>query len=77
MHSADGSTLLADKDPILERLAEHFNSVLDRQSSDNEDATIVKGLSNQVPEIRCACALGCSYKRNLYTNMKPIQFSIN
>ena len=39
--------------------------------------TIVKGLSNQVPEIRCACAQGCSYKRKLYTNMKPIQFSIN
>ena len=34
-------------------------------------STIVKGFSNQVPEIRCACANGCSYKGKLYTNMKP------
>ena len=36
--SADGSTLLTDKDAILERLAEHFNSVFNRPSSVNEYA---------------------------------------
>ena len=36
--SADGSTLLTDKETILKRWAEHFNSVLNRPSSINEDA---------------------------------------
>ena len=36
--SADGSFLLTDKEAILERLAEHFNSVLNWPSSINEDA---------------------------------------
>ena len=36
--SADGSTLLTDKEAILKRWAEHFNSVLNRPSSINEDA---------------------------------------
>ena len=36
--SADGSTLLTDKEAILKRWAEHFNSVLNRTSSINEDA---------------------------------------
>ena len=31
--SADGSTLLIDKEAILKRWAEHFNSVLNRPSS--------------------------------------------
>ena len=31
--SADGITLLTDKDAILERWTEHFNSVLNRPSS--------------------------------------------
>ena len=31
--SADGSTLLTDKDAILKRWVEHFNSVLNRPSS--------------------------------------------
>ena len=35
--SADGSTLLTDKEAILKRWAEHFNSVLNRPSSINED----------------------------------------
>ena len=34
--SADGSTLLTDKDAILKRWAEHFNSVLNRPSSVND-----------------------------------------
>ena len=36
--SADGSTLLTDKDAILEWWAEHFNSVLNRPSSINNNA---------------------------------------
>ena len=36
--SADGSTLLTDKDAILKRWAEHFNSVLNRPSSVNDNA---------------------------------------
>ena len=45
--SADGSTLLTDKDAILERWTEHFNSVLNRPSSVN-DNTI-----NRLPQIEC------------------------
>ena len=47
MLSADGSTLLADKEAILKRWAEHFNSVLNRQSSINEDAI------DRLPQIEC------------------------
>ena len=36
--NADGSTLLTDKEAILKGWAEHFNSVLNRPSSINEDA---------------------------------------
>ena len=36
--SADGSTLLTDKDAILKRWAEHNNSVLNRPSSVNDSA---------------------------------------
>ena len=36
--SADGSNLLTDKEAILERWAEHFNSVLNRPSSINGEA---------------------------------------
>ena len=36
--SADGSTLLTDKDAILERWAEHFNSVLNRPSTVSDNA---------------------------------------
>ena len=45
--SADGSTLLTDKDAILERWTEHFNIVLNRPSSVN-DNTI-----NRMPQIEC------------------------
>ena len=45
--SADGSTLLTDKDAILERWAEHFNSVLNRPSSANDNAI------NKLPHIEC------------------------
>ena len=45
--SADGSTLLTDKDAILKRSAEHFNSVLNRPSSFNENAI------NRLPQIEC------------------------
>ena len=36
--SAEGSTLLTEKDAILERWAEHFNRVLSRLLSINDDA---------------------------------------
>ena len=45
--SADGSTLLTDKDAILKRWAEHFNSVLNRPSSFNDNAI------NRLPQIDC------------------------
>ena len=45
--SADGNTLLTDKEAILERWAEHFNSVLNRPSSINEDAI------DRLPQIEC------------------------
>ena len=45
--SADGNTLLTDKEGILERWAEHFNSVLNRPSSINEDAI------DRLPQIEC------------------------
>ena len=40
--SADGTSLLTDKEAILKRWAEHFDSVLNRPSSINDDA--IKGL---------------------------------
>ena len=45
--SADGSTLLTAKDAILERLAEHFHSVLNRPSSVYEYAF------NRLSQIEC------------------------
>ena len=45
--NADGSTLLTDKDAILKRWAEHFNSVLNRPSSANDNAI------NRLPQIEC------------------------
>ena len=43
--SADGSTLITDKDKILERWAEHFNSVLNRPSNINDEAI------NRLPQV--------------------------
>ena len=45
--SADGSTLLTDKDAILKRWTEHFNSVLNRPLSVNDNAI------NRLPQIEC------------------------
>ena len=45
--SANGSTLLTDKDAILKWWAEHFNSVLNRPSSVNDNAI------NRLPQIEC------------------------
>ena len=45
--SADGSTLLTDKEAILKRWTEHFNTVLNRQSSINKDAI------DRLPQIEC------------------------
>ena len=49
--SADGSSLLTDKDAILKRWAEHFNSVLNRPSSVNENTI------NRLPHIQCSVLL--------------------
>ena len=45
--STDGSTLLTDKTAILERWTEHFNSVLNRPSSINENAI------DRLPQTEC------------------------
>ena len=45
--SANGKTLLTYKKAIVERWAEHFNSVLKRPSSFNEDAIGI------LPQIEC------------------------
>ena len=47
--SADRSTLLTDKDAIWERWAEHFNSVLNRPSSVNDNAI------NRLPQLHVEC----------------------
>ena len=36
--SADGNTLISDKEKIIERWAEHFNSILNRPSNINDEA---------------------------------------
>ena len=36
--SVDGTSLLTDKEAVLKRWAEHFDSVLNRPSSINDDA---------------------------------------
>ena len=36
--SDDGCTLITDKEKVLERWAEHFNSVLNRPSVNNDEA---------------------------------------
>ena len=45
--SADGSTLLTDKDAILKRWAERFNSVLNRPS------TVSNNAINMLIQIEC------------------------
>ena len=45
--SADGTSLLTDKEAILKRWAEHFDGVLNRQSSVNDEAI------NRLPEVEC------------------------
>ena len=45
--SADGTSLLTDKEAILKRWAEHFDSVLNRPSSINDDAI------NRLPQVEC------------------------
>ena len=49
--SVAGNTLLTDKEAILERWAEHFNSVLNRPSSINQDAI------DRLPQIECSVLL--------------------
>ena len=49
--SADGRTLLTDKDAIIERWTEHFNCVFNRRSSVNDNAT------NRLPQIECKILL--------------------
>ena len=45
--SADGTSLLTDKEAILKRRAEHFDSVLNRPSSINDEAV------NRLPQVEC------------------------
>ena len=45
--NADGTSLLTDKEAILKRWAEHFDSVLNRPSSFNDDAI------NRLPQVEC------------------------
>ena len=45
--SVAGNTLLIDKNAILERWTEHFNSVLNRTSTINDNAI------NRLPQIEC------------------------
>ena len=45
--SADRTSLLTDKEAILERWAEHFDSVLNRPSSINYEAI------NRLPQLEC------------------------
>ena len=47
LRSADGSTLLTDKEAILESWTEHFNSVLNRPSNINE------GAKDRLPQKEC------------------------
>ena len=45
--SADGTSLLTDKEAILKRWAEHFDGVFNRPSSINDEAI------NRLPEVEC------------------------
>ena len=45
--SADGTSLLTDKEAVLKRWAEHFDNVLNRPSSINDDAI------NRLPQVEC------------------------
>ena len=67
--SADGSTLLIDKDAILKRLAEHFNSVLNRPSSVNNNAI------NRLPQKECNVLLDAfptvTETRNAIQHLSP------
>ena len=45
--SADGTSLLTDKEAILKRSAEHFDGVLNRPSSINDEAI------NRLPQVEC------------------------
>ena len=45
--SADGTNLLTDKEAILKKWAEHFDGVLNRPSSINDEAI------NRLPQVEC------------------------
>ena len=45
--SADGTRLLTDKEAVLKRWAEHFDGVLNRPSSINDNAI------NRLPQVEC------------------------
>ena len=45
--SADGTSLLTDKEAILKRWAEHFDGILNRPSSINDEAI------NRLPQVEC------------------------
>ena len=45
--SADGTSLLTDKEAILKRWAQHFDGILNRPSSINDEAI------NRLPQVEC------------------------
>ena len=47
LRSADGTSLLTDKEAILKRWAEHFDGVLNQPSSINDEAI------NRLPRVEC------------------------
>ena len=60
--SADGTSLLTDKEAILKRWAEHFDSVLNRPSSISDDAI------NRLPQVECNLLLD-----DIPTVSKPVK----
>ena len=47
LFSADGTSLLTDKEAILKRWTEHFDGVLNRPSAINDEAI------NRLPQVEC------------------------
>ena len=69
--TAHGTTLLTDKDATLERWAEHFNSVLNRPSSVNDNAI------NRLPKIDAFFTIFCSQTMSpCYTSVFSFSKSI-
>ena len=57
--SADGTSLLTDKEVILKRWAEHFDSVLNRPSSINDEAI------DRLQQVECNRSAACRVPNRL------------